>query len=68
MNDARQNKKFAIYDGENNGRAIMSTKEVIAIREFYKNNNFTYKDIAKIYNVNVIVIAKIVRRETWKHI
>lgn len=68
MNDNRQYKRFAIYDGESNGRATLSTEEVIAIREAYKSNKFTYIDIAKYYNVNVTIIARIVRRETWKHI
>lgn len=53
--------------GEKNGRAILTEKEVLEIRELYKTG-IKISDIAKRYNRGHSTILNIVHRNTWKHI
>jgi predicted XRE-type DNA-binding protein len=48
--------------------AKLTEKQVLKIRQEYKTNNFSQRELAKKYNVQYPTIGKIVRNETWKHI
>lgn len=53
--------------GENHGSAKLTRKEVLEIRELYKNK-IKITEIQKLYCVQIACISKIVLRKTWKHI
>lgn len=52
--------------GERNGLAKLTEKDVKEIRLL--NKHFTYRELAKIYNVSYTNIASIVNNETWVHV
>lgn len=54
--------------GIRNGRCVFTEKDVINIRDKYKNSQVSQNDIAKEYGVSRGAIKHIVCRETWKHI
>ena len=54
--------------GENNGYSKLTEEEVKDIREYYSTGNFTYVELAKLFDVSKSLIAKIVNRECWTHI
>jgi len=54
--------------GENNGRAKLTRRDVLKIREDYKKKNIFQHELAKKYNVVQSCIWQIVRRKTWTHI
>lgn len=54
--------------GEKNGSNKLYKDEVLKIRKLYIKNLFGYKKIAKIYNVNLTTIYRIIKREKWKHL
>lgn len=54
--------------GENNGRAKLSPKQVIEIRERYATGEIYQAELAKEYGVTQAVVQKLIRRKIWKHI
>ncbi len=52
--------------GERVGISKLTEDDVLFIRTF--RFLFTEKTLARIFNINLSGIGKIVRRETWKHI
>ena len=52
--------------GEQNGRSILTWKNVRAIRKYISlGGKITHKQIAKKYGVSRVSISKIIRNETW---
>lgn len=54
--------------GERNGRAKLTEKEVLWIREKYSQKELTQTKLATIFGVTQGLIGHIVRRIAWKHI
>jgi|WetSurMetagenome_2_1015567.scaffolds.fasta_scaffold259012_2 hypothetical protein len=54
--------------GEKCHLSKLTNPDIIKIRALYQFRVFTYKDIAKLYNVHHETIRRIVVREIWKHI
>jgi len=57
-----------IPKGEQCHWSKLTKSKVLKIRDMYKNGNYSYRQLAKTYNVNFSTIGKIVNRVTWKHI
>ena len=56
------------YNGEKSPMAKLTNEIVLKIRELYNTGNFTYNDLAKIYEINKSAVGKIILRERWKNI
>lgn len=54
--------------GENSAPAKLTTSEVREIRQRYKNEDISYKDLAEEYGVSTGTIGPLIRKETWTHI
>lgn len=54
--------------GELNHEAKLTEKEVIEICELLIKNELSFKEIAKIYNVDKSTISNIKRKKSWKYI
>jgi uncharacterized protein YjcR len=54
--------------GENHPYAKLTESDVIAIRARYAEGGVTYKKLGEQYGVSGSAIARVVRRENWKHI
>ena len=54
--------------GENNAGHKLSNEQVIYIRQLYKQNQFTEKEIAVQYNVHEETIGRIIRKVAWKNL
>lgn len=52
--------------GESQGLSKLTDKKVLEIRSLSATN--TLESIGKLYNVHFTTIARVVNRETWKHI
>lgn len=52
--------------GQSHGKAKLTEKDILEIREIGKNKTLT--EIANIYNVQFACIDKILKRKTWIHI
>lgn len=52
--------------GENNGRSLLTEKEVKEIRELKKNH--TYKELSEKYNVSIGCLKSIISFKTWKNV
>lgn len=61
MKHARTNNLFPV-----NSNRKFKEKEINYIRNKYKENNISYKEIAKEFNVATSVIGEIIRRESYK--
>lgn len=61
MNKNRGNKA----NGEFNGGAKLTWKEVDKIRKIREEKGTYYKDLAKIFNVHYATIKRIIRKRTW---
>lgn len=46
----------------------LNKEQVWEIRELYKNNNITQKEIAKIYNVDQSLISDIINNKIWRKV
>lgn len=55
-------------NGEASSRAKLTEKDVRDIITKYKTGDYTYKEIAKDYNVASAHLCSIVRRRVWKHL
>lgn len=54
-----------INEGERNGRAKLTMKEVKEIRKEYDNGNIGYRKIAKKYNISAATVYRVVKRISW---
>lgn len=54
--------------GETSGTSKLTDKDVLEIREIYKNQKPTYKHLGKMFNVSDTTAFHIVHRFSWKHI
>lgn len=54
--------------GSNHGLTHLNENDVLKIRELRKEKNTTYKELAIMYKVGQTTIARIIKREYWKHI
>lgn len=54
--------------GEENSESKLKEKDVIIIKEMYKTNEYSHRELGKIFHVNHATIGKVIRKETWKHI
>src|SRR5689334_9258304 len=54
--------------GERSGTARLNSKSVLEIRAMYKTGNYTYADLAKLFDVVAATIGDIVRGKIWKHL
>ena len=54
--------------GEEHGQAKLSKKDVLEIRNIYKNGNISQRPLAKMFNVSQMLVSLIVRKLSWKHI
>lgn len=52
--------------GDNNPNSKLTYEIVNEIREKYKTGEFTYKDIALLYNINKAYVGKIINYQNWK--
>lgn len=55
-------------NGDKNGRAKLTTEQVLEIIELLKSKQYTSKQIAQQYNVSSQIIGRIKRKETWTHL
>ena len=58
------------YDisGERNGRARLTAKEVLEIRELHSKPGFVRNEVAARYGVSPVTIRDIIFRYSWRHI
>ena len=56
------------YNGEKSPRAKLTNEIVLNIRKEYKENNYTYRKLGKMFNVKEKNIGRIIKRERWKNI
>lgn len=54
--------------GSKSNASKLNEKEVLEIREIYKNNNITQTALSKKYNVTQAMISDIIKRKSWTHI
>ena len=54
--------------GENHPYSKLTESDVIAIRKQYAEGGITYENLGQQYGVSSGAIARVVRRENWKHI
>lgn len=54
--------------GEKNGFSKLKKEQVLQIREAYKNNKLSQREIGEIYGVKQTTVANIITRTNWKHI
>lgn len=65
----RERKGRGVYlKGEEHGRAKLTNNEVIEIRKKFIPHKYTYKDLAKEYNVSKQLIGFILTKRNWKHL
>ena len=60
----KNRQRYIAHPGSNNGRAILTEKDVLEIRTSTQSN----ETLAKIYNMSKQTISDIKRRRTWKHV
>jgi len=54
--------------GENNGGSKLKESDILLIRSYWDKKEYKQIELAKIFNVRVGCIFKIVNRLSWKHI
>jgi len=54
--------------GEDIRQSKLTEAEVVAIRTLYATGEYTYRGLAKMFNVNATTISLIVRYKIWTHI
>ena len=64
MRKGRQQK----LKGETNGRSKLNKSQIIEIRERYKNEKITHRQLAFEYGVTRSTIDKIINNKRWSHI
>ena len=70
-----EHKVFSLYNrtydqsiGMNNPMSILTNDQVFEIVNLYKNNNYTYKQLADLYNVSSSTISEIIKGNSWTHL
>jgi hypothetical protein len=53
--------------GTNNGRSIITSSDVVKMRNLYQNN-ISVAEIARKFSVSETQTSRIVKRQSWKHI
>lgn len=51
--------------GENNGSSKLKSQQVYEIKKLYNTGDYTYRQIAEIFNVHFMTICKIVKGKMW---
>lgn len=54
-----------ICKNDKNGMSKLTWEQVAKIRQIYANGGITYKELAKMYNVNKETIGRIIRNNGW---
>jgi hypothetical protein len=54
--------------GDKCGTSILTSAQVLAMREMYSSGKVTYKQLASMYEVCVDTVRKAVQRIYWRHI
>lgn len=62
------NKPPGSFRGSKHPLTKLTEKQVLLIRELYKDTNLKQIEIAKLFNVHKQVIYSIINRKTWTHI
>lgn len=60
--------KIKYNQGERHARSILTTENVIKIREIALNKEYTQKEIALKYNVSQTLINLIINKRKWTHV
>lgn len=61
-------KRLNYNRGNKNHNSPLIEKDVLKIREMYKNREHSSVELAKIFNVSKFTIISILNRKTWNHI
>lgn len=56
------------HQGEANGRAKLTEQNVKDIRRAHQEQSLTYPEIANVYGVSVVAVARICQRKLWSHV
>jgi hypothetical protein len=67
-NDKVKRERQSRLFGEDNGRAKLTSKQIIQIRKYYSTGEYTQQSLADFYEVSQGLIGFIVRKENWQHI
>ena len=51
--------------GQNNAAAKLTQEQVDEIRNLYKPGEVTYKQLATKFNISLVMVGKIIRRQNW---
>ena len=54
--------------GEKNGRSRISERDVLMIRDLYKNFHWKQKQLAELFKIGRSTISHIIRNFTWSHV
>ena len=54
--------------GEKNGRSRLSIRDVLMIRDLYKNFYWTQKQLANLFCIGRSTVSHLIIRNTWKHV
>jgi len=54
--------------GEQNGRAKLTTVQIIQLRELYASGNYTQRQLADLFKVVRSTVHKIVSAQKWAHL
>jgi HNH endonuclease len=54
--------------GEDTAQAILTEKDIIAIRDEYRTKGTLQRELARKYGVHIMTISDIIRRRSWRHI
>lgn len=54
--------------GERSGAAVLTDKQVMAIRALYASGEYTYKTLGAQFGVDYTAIYKIVKQKRWRHL
>ena len=61
-------RRFVDIAGESNPMAILSNDDVIKIKDMIRSKQYTFKQIANIYNISESVIGNIAANKTWNNV
>lgn len=54
--------------GENSGRTELTDKLVIDLRELFKTDKYTKRQLAEMFGIGESTVGAIIRGKTWKHL
>src|SRR6056297_1092931 len=67
-NNKERSKKGRSALGLENGNSKLKESDVKRIKKLVKQDNYTYKQLSKKFNVSVSTIFRIVNNKSWSHI